>query len=72
MNFIVNRLKNTGIRNRKLKRGKSLFMQNKASSVNFIFKYDPGEEKNQVTSGITGNGVYRSIYMMKVMFWFIN
>lgn len=47
-------------------------MQNKASSVNFIFKYDPGEEKNQVTSGITGNGVYRGIYMMKVMFWFIN
>ena len=67
------RKKDTGPRNlEKVKEGNSLVLQNKTSSVNFIFKTDPGGGKNQATSGITGNGVYRGICMMRAMFCLIN
>lgn len=45
----------------------------KSSSSTFILKTDPGgEKKNQATSGITGNGVYRGICTGRAMFCLIN
>ena len=65
---LVHRWKDSGPRNlEKVEEGNSLVLQNKTSLINFIFKTDPGGGKNQATYGITGNGVYTTICMMRAM-----
>ena len=65
---LVHRRKDSGPRNlEKVKEGNSLVLQNKTSIINCIFKTDPGGETNQAISGITGNGVYTGICMMRAM-----
>lgn len=73
--MLVNRLKDAGPRHlEKLIRGGTAWScRKKSSSSTFILKTDPGgEKKNQATSGITGNGVYRGICTGRAMFCLIN
>lgn len=61
---LVHRWKDSGPRNlEKVKEGNSLVLQNKTSLINFIFKTDPGGEKN--SGNIWYNrkwGIYKHLY----------